>query len=122
MTDARHDIDFDRALTLMDVIAKTTTVTPKNSNILGLAMDELREIEAKAKIERERIVAENQEVERLVAQDDGIDNDQDGQVDETDENVSPDTTPGQSKDSPAVAKTTPVFPKGVTNETAPRRL
>jgi hypothetical protein len=45
-------IDFERAAMLMDVINKVSTISPKNTNILGMAQEELAEIEAEAREER----------------------------------------------------------------------
>lgn len=47
------DIDFERASALMDVIHKVSTISPKCTSILGLAQEELAEIEADAKAIRE---------------------------------------------------------------------
>lgn len=45
-------IDFERVAVLLDVIQKVTTISPKNSNIVALAQEELAEIEAEAREER----------------------------------------------------------------------
>jgi hypothetical protein len=39
-----HDIDFERAALLMSVIKDVTNVSPMDTNILGEAQQELREI------------------------------------------------------------------------------
>lgn len=52
------DIDFDRASVLMDVIHKIATISPKNTNLLGMAQAELQEIEDAAREERNPPVEE----------------------------------------------------------------
>lgn len=115
-------VDFERAAMLMDVIAKISTIGVKNSNLLGLAHDELRQIEDTAREERQAIADAKLEEERQAAANDAVDNDQDGEVDEDGEDPRPDMTGGQSATSPATQRTTPVFPRNTVNETPTRRV
>lgn len=61
------DIDFERAAVLMDVIHKVSTISPGNTNILGMAMDELRDIESEARSIREKVVKERKAKEAAEA-------------------------------------------------------
>lgn len=62
-----NDIDFERALMLMDVIAKVTTTLPSYTGLISAAGVELREIEDAA-LENQKELAE----ERLQAEKNAI--------------------------------------------------
>lgn len=47
--DRVRDFDFDRALKLMQIIEKVTTVSPKNTAFIGLAQAELERMHTEAK-------------------------------------------------------------------------
>lgn len=44
----RPDIDFERATILMDAVHKITTVAPRHTALLGMAMEELNAMQAAA--------------------------------------------------------------------------
>lgn len=44
----RPDIDFGRAAVLMDTVHKITTVAPRHTALLGMAMEELNEMQGRA--------------------------------------------------------------------------
>lgn len=59
-------VDFERAAMLMDVIHKISTIGLKNSNLLGMAQEELTEIENTAREERQALIAKREEEARTV--------------------------------------------------------
>lgn len=58
--DYNEDIDFDRALVLMNLIEKITTVAPMSSALMGLAQRELKEINDTALKIQQQVAAEEQ--------------------------------------------------------------
>jgi len=46
---AETEIDLERAVVLLDLIHKISTITPQNTGLLGVAQAELRKIEDEAK-------------------------------------------------------------------------